>query len=267
MHKAADVSRCEFYAVIPARFGSTRFPGKPLAMIAGKPMIQHVFERAAASGAREVWVATDDPRIESVCRGFTASVMMTRLDHRSGTDRVAEVAVARGWSAAAIVVNVQGDSPLVPARSIAQVAAVLDRNPAAAIATLSTPIREREDFENPNVVKVVTDRSGRALYFSRAAIPSVSRDAVMPQAFRHIGLYAYRVTALGRLTASGESCAIEEAEKLEQLRALWLGMEIRVDVAEEHHGPDVDVPSDIDAASAYLGKSGAAPSVSHGRSR
>lgn len=234
---------CVFRVVIPARYASSRFPGKVLVMLAGRPMIQHVYERAAASGAAETVVATDDERIERACRQFGAAVVRTRADHVSGTDRIAEV--ARAWPGETIVVNVQGDSPLIPPASIAQVAQLLADHPGAGLATLCTPIGRAADYTNPNVVKVVSDRSGRALYFSRAPIPATARGAIAaPQVWRHIGLYAYRVRDLLALSAAGP-CDLEEAEKLEQLRALWLGMEIRVAVAAEAHGPDVDTPEDV----------------------
>jgi 3-deoxy-manno-octulosonate cytidylyltransferase (CMP-KDO synthetase) len=245
-----------FRAVIPARFASTRFPGKPLALLAGKSMVRHVHERAVASGAAEVIVATDDARIAAECAGFGASVLMTRADHPSGTDRIAEVARLRGWGADSIVVNVQGDSPLVPPESIAQVASLLAGHPQAGIATLCTRIRSPAEYANPNVVKVVMDRVGRALYFSRAAIPAVAHGSeAMPEAWRHIGLYAYRVRDLELLTATAP-CAIERCEKLEQLRALWLGLEIRVAEAAAVHGPDVDAPEDVNAVSRALSAMG-----------
>jgi 3-deoxy-manno-octulosonate cytidylyltransferase (CMP-KDO synthetase) len=242
----------DFRVVIPARHASMRFPGKPLVKLAGVPMIRHVYERASASGAAEVLVATDDERIAAAARAFGAPVVMTRADHGSGTERVAEVARARGWQADAIVVNVQGDSPLMPSRSISQVAALLDGHPTAAIATLCTRVETAEDYRNPNVVKVVMDRTGRALYFSRAPIPSAAHGATdMPEAWRHLGLYAYRVDGLERLSSS-PPCYIESVEKLEQLRALWLGMEIRVAVAIEAPGPDVDIPADVPVVERYL---------------
>lgn len=241
-----------FRAVIPARYASSRFPGKPLASLAGKPMIRHVYERAVASGAIEVVVATDDERIAQECGRFGAAVMMTRADHVSGTDRVAEVARRRGWAPDSIVVNVQGDSPLVAPASIALVADLLARYPQAGMATLCTRIRSPADYANPNVVKVVADCTGRALYFSRAPIPAVAHGTVgLPQAWRHVGLYAYRVEDLERLSRS-DPCALEQAEKLEQLRALWLGVEIRVAEAPQEHGPDVDTPEDANEVSRKL---------------
>lgn len=242
----------EFHVVIPARFASSRFPGKPLALLAGRPMIEHVHQRALASGAGEVIVATDDERIATAARGAGARVAMTRSDHASGTDRVAEVAVARGWAADAIVVNVQGDAPLTPASSIRQVALLLAAHPQAAMATLCVPIEDATRYASPHVVKVVMDRSGRALYFSRAAIPSTAHGGGgAPRAWRHLGIYAYRVAALLQLSASAP-CELERSEQLEQLRALWLGMEIRIAAAEERHGPDVDTPEDVAAVEAWM---------------
>ncbi len=240
-----------FHVVIPARHASTRFPGKPLALLAGKPMIRHVYERALAGGAAVV-VATDDDRIASVARSFGADVAMTRADHASGTERVAEVAMARGWDSAAIVVNLQGDSPLTPPQSVGQVAGLLAAHPSAAMATLCTPVAGTEEFQNPNVVKVVMDAAGRALYFSRAPIPCAAHGTLTPPAaWRHLGIYAYRVGELARLSRS-PPCYLESVEKLEQLRALWLGMEIRVAVAQSAHGPDVDGPDDIVVVERYL---------------
>jgi 3-deoxy-manno-octulosonate cytidylyltransferase (CMP-KDO synthetase) len=242
----------EFRVVIPARYASTRFAGKPLALIAGQPMLRHVYDCARTSGAAEVVIATDDERIATVARGFGADLAMTEAGHASGTDRIAEVARLRGWPAEAIVVNLQGDAPLTPARSIAQVARLLGAHPAAAIATLCRPITTVEDYANPNIVKVVMDQSGRALYFSRAPIPSTAHGgAPLPRAWRHLGIYAYRVAGLQRLS-SAPPCELESVERLEQLRALWLGLEIRVDVAELGHGPDVDRPEDVALVERYL---------------
>jgi 3-deoxy-manno-octulosonate cytidylyltransferase (CMP-KDO synthetase) len=246
-----------FRVVIPARFASTRFPGKALASLAGKPMIQHVYERARGSRADEVIIATDDERIAATSRNFGATVVMTRASHQSGTDRVAEVAEQMGWSADTVVVNVQGDVPLIPCASIDQVAKLLVDNVTVGIATLCAPITTSSEYHDRNVVKVVFDASGRAMYFSRAAIPSYADDLVQPEpdftlkAWRHIGIYAYRVQTLKHLTAA-QPCALENYEKLEQLRALWHGIEIRVGAAVEAHGPDVDTPGDLRAAEKYL---------------
>jgi 3-deoxy-manno-octulosonate cytidylyltransferase (CMP-KDO synthetase) len=261
-----------FRVVIPARYGSSRFPGKPLVEIGGRPLLAWVYARAAAAGAEEVLIATDDARIAALGAALGASVVMTRADHPSGTDRIAEVAAQRAWDDATIVVNLQGDEPLMPVALLRQVAATLDAHPAAAIATAATPILAPEEFLDPNVVKVVTDPTGRALYFSRAPIPW-DRDAgevaagepAAPGAGverrwaagrRHIGLYAYRVGALRRLAAL-EPTPLETLERLEQLRALEHGMEIRVFEASERPGADVNTPADLARVAAALAASGA----------
>ncbi len=242
----------EFRVVIPARYASTRFPGKTLALLAGRSMIRHVYDSAATSGAVEVIVATDDGRIADEARSFGAMVAMTGSACGSGTERVAEVARARGWPGDAIIVNLQGDSPLMPSRSIAHVATLLDAHPRAAIATLCTRIESADDYHNPNVVKLVMDQSGRALYFSRAPIPSAAHGTSgLPAAWRHLGIYAYRASDLARLS-SAQPCTMECVEKLEQLRALWLGMEVRVAEALDAHGPDVDTPADVAVVERYL---------------
>jgi 3-deoxy-manno-octulosonate cytidylyltransferase (CMP-KDO synthetase) len=249
-----------FRAVIPARFASTRLPGKPLADIGGRPMIRHVYERVAAAGAEEVIVATDDARVQQACSAFGADVQMTSPSHLSGTDRLAEVAARRGWREADVVVNVQGDEPLLPPALVRQVAALLNADPGADIATLGTPVVSIEEFLDPAVVKVVRRADGRALYFSRAPIPWHRDDApagVATQrnfagALRHLGLYAYRVGALQRLAAAAPS-ALELAEKLEQLRALSLGMAITVGEALERPGPGVDTPGDLERVRALIG--------------
>jgi 3-deoxy-manno-octulosonate cytidylyltransferase (CMP-KDO synthetase) len=248
-----------FRVVIPARYASTRFPGKALAVLGGKPIVQHVYERAIASTANEVIVATDDQRIADAVAAFGADVVMTRAYHESGTDRVAEVAQQRRWREDEVVVNVQGDAPLIPSDSIDQVATLLAENESADIATLCTPISDPTQFYDVNAVKVVFDHVGRALYFSRAAIPANAHDSKEGSydaqgksgAWLHIGLYAYRVRALNQLTGI-VPCDLEVREKLEQLRALWLGMEIRVGVATSEHGPDVDTPEDLAAAESYV---------------
>ena len=252
----------DFRIVIPARFASSRFPGKPLAQIAGRPMLQWVHERARASGASEVIVATDDERIAAVARGFGAQVMLTAAGHASGTDRIAEVAHRRGWDEQAIVVNLQGDEPLMPPALLSQVARILVANPGAAIATLATPMASLEAFLDPNVVKVVADDGGRALYFSRAPIPwsrdgaagGLSSQREFDRARRHIGLYAYRVGALRRIAALPAG-TLEDCEKLEQLRALQAGMDIRVADAVAAPGPDVNSPADLARVAASLAAS------------
>ena len=242
-----------YRVVIPARYASTRFLGKAVAPLHGKPMIQHVYERAVASGAAEVLIATDDQRVADAADTFSATVVMTSQAHQSGTDRIAEVAAARGWQAGDVIVNVQGDAPTIPAASIDLVAGLLAEHAAADMATLCVPVAGAEQYLDPNVVKVVMDSSGRALYFSRSPIPASGHgaDELPAEIWRHLGIYAYRVGALQRLTTT-LPCYLEQVEKLEQLRALWLGMEIRVAIAPEAHGPDVDTPEDLAAAARYL---------------
>lgn len=245
--------------VIPARYGSTRLPGKALLPISGRPMLQWVHERAVASGAGEVIVATDDDRIATAARGFGADVEMTAASHESGSDRIAEVARRRRWPEGDLLVNLQGDEPLMPPALLAQVAELLAGHPGADMATLAAPIRDLQAFLDPNVVKVVCDDAGRALYFSRAPIPW-SRDGAQggiatqsrhDGARRHVGLYAYRVGALLRL-ASLPPAALELAERLEQLRALQAGFDIRVADCREPPGPDVNTASDLEKAAARL---------------
>jgi 3-deoxy-manno-octulosonate cytidylyltransferase (CMP-KDO synthetase) len=241
-----------FRIVIPTRYASARLPGKPLLKIAGKPMLQWVYERAQGSGADEIVVATDDERIAEAARGFGARVVMTSPLHQSGTDRIAEVAHVAGWSEADIIVNLQGDEPMMPAALIDQVADELDKHPQAHIATLAARITQLSALMDPNVVKVVCDPQGRALYFSRAPIPW-SRDSApagiasqrdYTGARRHIGLYAYRVAALRQLQRTPPSL-LERIEKLEQLRALENGMQIQVAEALAAPGPDVNTAEDL----------------------
>ncbi len=243
-----------FKIVIPARYASTRLPGKPLLSLGGRPMVAHVWERAQATGASEVWIATDDPRIAEVARGFGAAVMLTAPTHPSGTDRLAEVAARQGWSDDTVIVNVQGDEPLLPPANVVQVAQLLKAHPQAAIATLMTPITAEADFRDPNVVKAVADHAGRALYFSRAPIPW-PRDGWAAETvtfgWRHIGLYAYRAGALRRLAALPPS-PLELTEKLEQLRALENGLGIVIAPAAAVPGPGVDTPEDLERVAALL---------------
>jgi 3-deoxy-manno-octulosonate cytidylyltransferase (CMP-KDO synthetase) len=249
-----------YRAVIPARFASTRLPGKPLADIGGRPMIQHVHERVAASGATEVVVATDDERVARACEAFGAQVQMTSAAHLSGTDRLAEVATRRGWRDVEVVVNVQGDEPLLPPVLVQQAAALLGADPGADIATLVTAIGSLEEFLDPAVVKVVRRADGRALYFSRAPIPwhrdgapaGLASQRDFGGAWRHLGLYAYRVGALKRLAAA-DPAPLEIAEKLEQLRALHIGMAIAVGEAVARPGPGVDTPADLERVRALVG--------------
>jgi 3-deoxy-manno-octulosonate cytidylyltransferase (CMP-KDO synthetase) len=244
----------DFVVVIPARYASTRLPGKALAAIEGRPMIEWVFRRACASGARDVLVATDDERIAAACRQFAARVELTAQHHASGTDRIAELAARFAWDDRQIVVNVQGDEPLIAPASIAQTARLLEARPHAAIATLMAPIADDAQFRDPNFVKVVTDRAGWALYFSRAPIPW-PRGGEAPRAQRHIGLYAYRAAELRAITAAGP-CALEATEGLEQLRALWLGLRIAVEEAVAPASPHVDTEDDLVKIRAYIRANG-----------
>jgi 3-deoxy-manno-octulosonate cytidylyltransferase (CMP-KDO synthetase) len=248
-----------FRVVIPARHASTRLPGKMLADISGRPMVVHVAERARASGATEVVVATDHADIAAAVsqHGFTA--VMTRADHPSGTDRIAEVAAQRGYAPDAIVVNVQGDEPLIEPALISAAAQQLAGHGDAAIATLCCPIASAAEFTNPNVVKVVLDRNGYALYFSRAPIP-YARDAfargitALPRdlpAYRHIGLYAYRtafLTSYARLAPA----PLEQCEALEQLRALWHGHKITAVITPAAPHAGVDTADDLARVRTFL---------------
>jgi 3-deoxy-manno-octulosonate cytidylyltransferase (CMP-KDO synthetase) len=242
-----------FIAVIPARYASTRLPGKPLKDIAGKPMVEWVYRQTIQSGASEVIVATDDERIAAACRGFGARVELTSTEHQSGTDRIAELARRFEWDEEQIVVNVQGDEPLISPLCIAQTARLLGWHSQASIATLMTPLESESEFRDPNFAKVVTDKEGWALYFSRAPIPW-PRDGGMPAVMRHIGLYAYRAGSLRAISAA-PPCALEEVEKLEQLRALWLGHRIIVAQAAERPAPAVDTEEDLVRIRRYFERS------------
>jgi len=244
--------------VIPARLGSTRLPRKVLREIHGRPLLQYVWEAARASGPEELVVATDDAAVHDACRAFGAEVMLTRADHASGTDRIDEVARVRGWAPDAVVVNVQGDEPLMPPGLIRRCAGLLGEDAGADIATLCHPLHERDEWLNPNVVKVVMAAGGRALYFSRAPIPwrrdgAAAGAPQLPegQAFRHVGLYAYRVAALARFSALPPA-ALETVEALEQLRALAHGMAIRVGVIDEPPPRGVDTEEDLAAVTRLL---------------
>ena len=238
----------DFVVVIPSRYASTRLPGKPLREIHGKPLLQHVFERATDSNATEVVIATDDERIAEAAEGFGARVCMTGDQHRSGTERIAEVSDVMDWRDDRIVVNLQGDEPAMPPALIDLCAAVLS-DCDADIATLASPLESQADFENPNVVKVVTADNGDALYFSRAAIPYARQEGgpkARSVALHHHGIYAYRCGVLRRFVAEAPN-ELEEIEQLEQLRALSLGMRIRVAVPAERPGPGVDTEADLSA--------------------
>lgn len=250
-----------FSVIIPARYASTRLPGKPLLDIAGKPMIQQVYERALQSEAREVVIATDDRRILEAARRFGAKVVLTSPDHPSGTDRLEETVRKLGYGVDEIVVNVQGDEPLIPPRVINQVARNLAAEAEAGIATLCEPIEDETALYNPNVVKVVSDHRGFALYFSRAPIPwprdhhLQQRDG-MPEGinyYRHIGIYAYRVRLLKDFV-SWAPAPLERAESLEQLRAMWNGEKIHVALAEELPPAGVDTEADLERVRALLGE-------------
>lgn len=244
----------KFKVVIPARYGSIRLPAKPLSLIAGQPMIWHVYQRALESEAAEVVVATDHQSIFDVVTEFGGKACMTAVSHPSGTDRIAEVATLLDWSDDDIVVNLQGDEPMMPASSIQGVATDLAERHDTGISTLCVPITEHDHLHDPNKVKVVRDKAGYALYFSRAPIPWV-RDAEPSQvkAYLHIGLYAYRVKFLKQYV-NFEPCELEQLEKLEQLRALWNGDKIYVGCSDQLPGLGVDTLDDLKAVEILLSK-------------
>jgi 3-deoxy-manno-octulosonate cytidylyltransferase (CMP-KDO synthetase) len=237
----------EFVVVIPARYASERLPGKPLRDIAGKPLLRHVFERAIESDAIEVIVATDDERIARAAEHFRANVCMTGSHHQSGTERLAEVSRLRGWPPDRVVVNLQGDEPLMPPELINQCASLL-QSADVDMATLASPIASASDFNDPNVVKVIVDCKDNAIYFSRAAIPysrSPSTDELaMHTALHHHGIYAYRADVLQRIVAAAHS-PLETSEQLEQLRAVEMGIRIRVGKPVRRPGPGVDTEADL----------------------
>ena len=257
-----------FHVVIPARFASTRLPGKPLLPIAGKPMVVRVAEQAAKSGAQQIWIATDHHPIIAAAHEHGFKACMTHVHHASGTDRIAEVVAQHDWPDDTIVVNVQGDEPLIPPSLIRAVAQHLHDHPQCAIATACHAIHDEEAMRNPNIVKAVLDKHGNALYFSRAPIP-YPRDAfaqsrpspaggrgaggegiALPDnmtALRHIGIYAYRAGFL-RTYSQLEPAAIEQIEALEQLRALWHGYKIGVTITADAPPGGVDTAADLDAA-------------------
>ena len=235
-----------FHIIIPARFESTRLPGKPLLDIAGKPMIQHVYERAMEAGAESVTVATDNLRVEEVVREFGGNACLTNDLHVSGTDRLAEAAQIIGLSDDDLVVNLQGDEPLMPASLITHVAETLKNDKQAVVATSCVRIVNPAEINDPNIVKVVTDRLGHALYFSRAAIPFLRdpESEIERRVFRHIGLYAYRCGFLAEFTQFTPS-SLEHVEALEQLRVLWYGGKIAVLETTVDPGHGVDTPDDL----------------------
>ena len=248
----------KFKVVIPARLGSTRLPRKVLREVHGRPLVRYAWEAARRARADEVVVATDSPEVREACAAFGADVQMTSRRHASGTDRIGEVARKRRWSPATIVVNLQGDEPLMPPALVRRAAQLLANDSAADIATLCHPLHALGDWLNPSFVKVVMDRRGHALYFSRAPIPwrrdGATREAPrLPAglALRHIGLYAYRVAALRRFSRLAPA-ALEREEALEQLRALAAGMTIKVGVTRQPPPRGVDTEEDLAAATALL---------------
>jgi 3-deoxy-manno-octulosonate cytidylyltransferase (CMP-KDO synthetase) len=252
-----------FTVLIPARYASTRLPGKPLADICGKPMIVRVAERAIASGAARVVVATDDRRIVEAAALHRIESVLTRADHPTGTDRLAEAAVQLGLAPQEIVVNVQGDEPLLASALIRRIAELLAASPEASIATACHPIVDLQEAFNPNVVKVALDRRNYALYFSRATIPW-AREAFAPAVrtlpadlplYRHYGLYAYRVDFLMRYPTLA-TAPVERFEVLEQLRALWHGYKIVVDITTGTPAPGIDTPADLEQARAIYAAGG-----------
>lgn len=240
------------HIVIPARFASSRLPGKPLLEIHGRPMILRVVDQAKkVAGFDDLCVATDDERIAEVCRTEGIDVVLTHADHPSGTDRLSEVARIKGWASEDIVVNVQGDEPLLPAQLVQQVAQLLESQPESSMSTLCEPIHSLEEFKRDSIVKVVMSKYNQALYFSRATIP-YDRDAAQqeiqslyPQAYRHLGLYAYRVNLLQEYV-SWDMGVLEQLESLEQLRVLENGHRIAIAVAEANLPPGVDTQTDLD---------------------
>lgn len=245
--------------VIPARFASTRFPGKPLEKLAGKPIIEHVYRRATNSGASRIIVATDDQRIADTAAGFDADVCMTSTEHQSGTERINEVIQQRNIPDDEIIVNLQGDEPLMPAACLDQVAGLLASDNAAVMASLSTPIKASEDIFNSNIVKVIVNMHGQAIYFSRAPIPwqrgsFETRTADTSIDFhwqRHIGLYAYRAAYIKRYIKL-PAAPIETIESLEQLRVLWHGDRIAMAQASTIPGPGIDTREELEKAEKYL---------------
>ena len=241
-----------FNVIIPARYASSRFPGKPLVEINGKPMVQHVYQRAMESGASNVIVATDDARIAKVVSDFGGQYCMTGALHESGTERLAEVVDMQNMLAQEIVVNVQGDEPFIPAENIQQVAENLHHHQQAEMATLAVKIVDVEEAFNPNAVKVVLDKQGYAMYFTRATIPydrarfldEDSIDEIGDYYLRHVGIYAYRAGFIKQYVNMSPS-GLEQIESLEQLRVLWHGEKIHVDIARKTPPAGIDTPEDL----------------------
>lgn len=243
-----------FHVIIPARFDSVRLPGKPLLDIAGKPMVVHVLELARASGATSVTVATDDSRVVAAVQESGGDAVLTAAAHQSGSDRIAEACRILGLPGDAVIVNVQGDEPLMPPALISQVAGLLAEDPEAVMATLCTAVEDAVEYADPSAVKVVMNRDGRAIYFSRAQIPWLRADEsaenvadAWRNAFRHLGIYAYRSEYIQAFSARGP-CELESLERLEQLRTLWFGEAIACAVAGVTPPPGVDTPADLDRA-------------------
>lgn len=239
-----------FVVLVPARLASTRLPDKPLADIAGKPMVVRVAERAALSGASRVVVACDDARILAACQSHGVAAVLTRGDHASGSDRLAEACQLLGLADEACVVNVQGDEPLIDPALVRQCAELLQGQPDCVMSTAAHPITDLADYLNPNVVKVVVNAQGQALYFSRAPVPwwrdgsAITPALPSPAPLRHVGLYAYRVGFLKRFPTLSQA-PLEQTEALEQLRVLWHGERIAVHIAAHGPGPGVDTPEDL----------------------
>lgn len=253
-----------YHIVIPARLASERLPGKPLLEIAGRPLIEHVYRRACAASAARVVIATDADSVAERARSFGAEVVMTSADHPSGSDRIAECVERLGWDSRTVIVNLQGDEPLMPPACLDQAAALLAANPAADVASLWWPLREAAEVTDPNVVKVVTDQRGAALYFSRSVIPHPRGPGGVTAGLeagvvwkRHIGLYAYRAVALQAFTAAGPG-QLERLEKLEQLRFLENGRGIVMARAAEAIPAGVDTPDDLRRVRSLLENGGPA---------
>ncbi len=246
-----------FVAIIPARYASSRLPGKPLMDIHGKPMVVHVLERARESGAARIIVATDHADVAKAVEAAGGEVCMTRADHESGTERLAEVVEKCGFADDTPIVNLQGDEPMIPPENLRQVAENLIAS-GVGMSTLAVPIEDAQEAFNPNAVKVVCDKNGFALYFSRATIPwdrdrfAHSRDAIGDSLLRHIGIYGYRAGFIRRYVSWAPS-PLEQLEKLEQLRVLWYGEKIHVAVARQVPGTGVDTPEDLERVRAAMG--------------